>query len=667
MAEHIQTPYAAVSIGMGPDLFAQRSAHLDRQGYQLDLICQHPPASADDGLQLIGATWVMRRDGLTRHPRVALDHDEYQAAFEAYLGLGCVPQSVGAALGPRVANVRTPATLAGIWREGVYAGLAARHGLSHAGYQEAFEDNAERGRWPVQVVGYSDGTSSRYAALFSSHVGRPRARHGMSESEFHDADAEAVSDGLTLDWLNVHSVDGSARFTALWRSRPGIEIRVHVGLSRKAFRERCGEALGDYWEVRSVCGYLSGSRERFAVLLHRGPIQVSTSGRGGPALRAFDHAVRGDMAKHGISVAQCAVARNGHLIYAKAFNRGTAHMPRFGPTALLRIASNSKTLTAVAIATLYDRGLLRPDDRVTDILPLAEPPEDPRVHDIEVSHLVFHMSGLDPTASSVDSMKRDRDVAAELGALMPITAAQRITHGLRSPLASRPGEEARYSNLGYLMLGQIIEAVTGQPYAEYVREAVLAPLGITRPRPARAHYEDRAPGEAVYMHDAVNAIGVSHRVGGTDIESKQMMHYGGIRVHEGITPAGGWLASAVDLVRFACAFDDPMECPILSPLYARFLFIPNADANVRREEQYAMGWTKADGFWYRGGTMEGTKAYLERRVDEASGDVFNTSVIYNRYGTAAMSEWDPGQAIRDALDKVRRWPKRGSWSEFLAE
>ncbi|MGY1991618.1 serine hydrolase domain-containing protein [Mycolicibacterium fortuitum] len=134
-----------------------------------------------------------------------------------------------------------------------------------------------------------------------------------------------------------------------------------------------------------------------------------------------------------------------------------------------RIASMSKSFTAAAILQLRDRGLLCLDTAVTDYLPwaqgLAGPTEDsPK---ITVRHCLTMSSGLpgdDPWADRQEEMTQ-----SDFDAL------------LRRPVsgAYAPGTAFAYSNLGYAILGRVVEAIAGRPFVEHVASELLLPLGLT--------------------------------------------------------------------------------------------------------------------------------------------------------------------------------------------
>jgi CubicO group peptidase (beta-lactamase class C family) len=144
-----------------------------------------------------------------------------------------------------------------------------------------------------------------------------------------------------------------------------------------------------------------------------------------------------------------------------------------GPGTIYRIGSITKQFTAAAILRLVERGLVGLDDPITKFLP-GYRAEGRRV---TIRQLLTHTSGIrsypsdDTPASSLPHDLSD----AELRALIEA-----------EPLEFEPGSRFRYSNAGYLLLGMIVAAASGQSYADYLRREIAAPLGLS----GTAHCED---------------------------------------------------------------------------------------------------------------------------------------------------------------------------------
>lgn len=164
-----------------------------------------------------------------------------------------------------------------------------------------------------------------------------------------------------------------------------------------------------------------------------------------------------------------AIVRDGKVVYAKGYG-----VRRLGDPApveadtLFGIASNSKAFTAAAIAMLVDEGKVKWDDPVINYLPNMHM-YDPYVsHQLTVRDTLSHRSGLGLGAGDLlfwpnTNFTRD-DVVSHARYLQPASS-------LRSKYA--------YNNLMFVVAGQIIPAVTGKSWDDFVRERIFQPLGMT--------------------------------------------------------------------------------------------------------------------------------------------------------------------------------------------
>lgn len=139
------------------------------------------------------------------------------------------------------------------------------------------------------------------------------------------------------------------------------------------------------------------------------------------------------------------------------------------PKSLFRIASMTKSLTAMAILKLRDEGRLRLDDPAEQYIPelKAHPYLTADAPRITVRHLMTHSAGFPE-----DNPWGDRQLADTDADLLNL-----INGGIST--ANAPGIAYEYSNLGFAMLGHIITVVSGKPYQQYITDAILKPLGMT--------------------------------------------------------------------------------------------------------------------------------------------------------------------------------------------
>lgn len=161
------------------------------------------------------------------------------------------------------------------------------------------------------------------------------------------------------------------------------------------------------------------------------------------------------------------IVHKGELIWAKAY--GTADQASGDPVTLdtrFRIASISKTFTATAILQLRDARHLRLDDPVADHLDwFTVQYED--APPITIRHLLTHTSGLPRDGARPIWEDDDFHTWAEVIDVMP----QRVP-------TMPPLQDFSYSNLGFTVLGAIIEAVSGQSWADYIQQHILDPLAM---------------------------------------------------------------------------------------------------------------------------------------------------------------------------------------------
>ena len=149
--------------------------------------------------------------------------------------------------------------------------------------------------------------------------------------------------------------------------------------------------------------------------------------------------------------------------------RNTATRERVETNTVFRIASMTKSFTALSILKLRDEGRLSLDDPaeryVSELKRLRYPTTDsPK---ITIRHLLSHSAGFPE-----DNPWGDQQLAATDAQMSAM-----IRKGI--PFSTSPGTSYEYSNYGFAILGRIVANVSGMPYARYVRTQVLLPLGMT--------------------------------------------------------------------------------------------------------------------------------------------------------------------------------------------
>jgi len=249
----------------------------------------------------------------------------------------------------------------------------------------------------------------------------------------------------------------------------------------------------------------------------------------------------------GISLA---VVKDGRIIYQKGF--GWADEPRNIPMTSESVChwwSITKIVTAIAILQLRDQGKLKLDDSVRTYVPFFDVCY-PTAHSkrVTIGHLLTHSSGLpDPGWRIIGWIHHDGDP--------PVNQTELIKNVLPnfSTLEFEPGEDARYTNIGYMVLGAIIEKVTGQTYEDYVREKVLKPLALNHTD--FLYTKAMQPYEAAGSHPVYNAMTLLlPLVAASYIRESSGNHIWFERVYTDQTPSTGLIGSATDAARLVAAY-----------------------------------------------------------------------------------------------------------------
>lgn len=337
-----------------------------------------------------------------------------------------------------------------------------------------------------------------------------------------------------------------------------------------------------------------------------------------------DKVINSFMHKWSIAGASVAVSKNGRLIFARGFGYAdTVTRTQTQPYNQFRVASISKLVTAIAVMRLQEEGKLSLEDKVfgpDGILndPYFSEPKDSRVYDITVAQLLSHEAGW--TQRYGDQMFMPIVVAEKMNVKPPVDTKTILRFALDKRLHYTPGMGRAYSNLGYSVLGLVIEKITGVPYEKFCKQSILEPLGIYDMTIAGNLQSEKAPFEVTYyepsdvvLKPSIYGTGemVTPRYGGNDIRA-----LGG---------AGAWIATAPDLMRLLLAVDGFQTRPdILVNKSIQFMTdLSNGFAPV--------GWKGAvmDGNWWRTGSFPGSAGMLKRQPDGTAWVVLLNSSAWN--------------------------------------
>ena len=399
------------------------------------------------------------------------------------------------------------------------------------------------------------------------------------------------------------------------------------------------------------------------------PAEIPISGAAVPGMESYDQTITDFMRKFAIPGGAVAVLRDGKLIYARGFGYADVeNKTPAQPDALFRIASVSKPITAAAIMKLVEEGKLELDDRVAPFIAHLTPAPgatgDPRWEQITIRHLLNHTGGWDRNRPNggFDPIDRPAIAAAAVNAPAPASSETLIRYMKGMPLDFDPGEKWAYSNFGYIILGRVIERVSGMPYEEYVRARVLQPVGANRTQQGRSRMHDALADEVKYYWPGagVNAPLVPSVFPG---EGMVPFNYGGFHLEAG-DASGAWVSSTVDLLRFLAGVDGRANRPdILSAGLVAEMTSTGPAVCGNGSCHYGAGWfvrpTQGDANWWHGGTLPGTTGMLVRTYHN-----FSWVGLFNTRSLTANLEAELDAALWNAFGGVTSFPAHDLFSTF---
>jgi CubicO group peptidase (beta-lactamase class C family) len=396
--------------------------------------------------------------------------------------------------------------------------------------------------------------------------------------------------------------------------------------------------------------------------------EIPATGVHDPNLAPFDNLFTKFLKDNSIPGVGVAVTRNGKLVYARGFGHADVENRKpVEPNSLFRLASVSKPITAVGVLHLLDQGKLKLDDPVLKyvklqafIHPNIKP--DARWDKITIHQCLRHTGGWDrDKKGGFDPIGIPWEIKKVMKLSQHPMPDDIVRYMMGLHLDFNTGAKMVYSNLGYLVLGRVIEEVTGEKYEPWIRKHILASIHATSIVLGKALPEHR-PALEVKYYDAKKRKGACLY---PPREGQKVPLPDGAENLEGFEAHGGWIASPVDLVRFAAAFDYGRKSPLLSEdaikeMWARPPGAAGYDPDKKpKESYYGCGWEvvpigktgKANTF--HSGLISGTSTLLVRRFDGLNWAVlFNTDANHKNEQPADLID----APMHEAADAVKKWP-----------
>lgn len=384
-----------------------------------------------------------------------------------------------------------------------------------------------------------------------------------------------------------------------------------------------------------------------------------------PQMTQSDVIIQNFLNTYGIPGATVAIAKDGKIVYMRAF--GTSNISQTIPTQpynLFRIASLSKQITSIAIMKMLQNGQLTLNSKVFGPAGILENHPvfstanitDSRIYNITVQQLLEHSAGWNrdlncnpnPTTpypyflGGCDPISFPLRVTQLTGTPNPVSKNAHIKYLLEKGLDFAPGTSYNYSNIGYLVLGDIIEQISGLTYEKYVQDSILAPLGIFDMHIGKNLLADKQEREGEYVGNGYTTLSCYNTGQYVPWE------YGGFSV-EAMDAHGGWIASSRDMLKLLTAVDGFSTKPdILSS--STIATMTTASAN---NQYYAKGWqVNSVNNWWHTGALDGTAS---EQVRTNSG--YTWIIILNKRNITNGNFWSALDNLGwNCLAATTTWP-----------
>lgn len=306
-----------------------------------------------------------------------------------------------------------------------------------------------------------------------------------------------------------------------------------------------------------------------------------------PDMPVIDTQVTNFMALYQVPGASVAVVKNGKLVYAKGYGiADSTTLELVDTSSLFRIASLSKFIASLGVMKLVEDDSLELTDKVFGIgglldTVLGTKPYPAYIEDITVEQLLRHEGGGWGNSSNDPAFAQST-----------YNMDQLIGWAINNrPLTNAPGTVNDYSNLGFMILGRIIEKVSGQTYVNFIQQHVLGPSGVTNMQMGASTLAGKKPNEVRYYgQNGNNPYGYNSNV------------------FTRLGAAGAWIASAIDYARIMVHADGfSTVTDILTPASIVSLSTKSTISN------YAFGIRiSTNGNWFHGGSLSGTRTWMVR-------------------------------------------------------
>ena len=211
------------------------------------------------GTPYYAAIWKKQGGGawVTRH---GMGPKRYQSQFDTYTAQGYAPAFLDAMSTPKGPR------FAAQWTKGGKGAWVARHGLSSSAYQGEFDKWVGKGYRLVDVAGYSQNGQAMYSAIWKKQGGGAWvARHDMSPAQYQTAFDKWTAQGYRPVHVDGFDVNGKTKFAAIWVKQSGAYVARH-GLSGAQYQAEFDKWAAKGYTLHDISGYGTPNGARYAAI-----------------------------------------------------------------------------------------------------------------------------------------------------------------------------------------------------------------------------------------------------------------------------------------------------------------------------------------------------------------------------------------------------------------
>lgn len=486
----------------------------------------------------------------------------YQAKFDEWTGKGYVPNILSA-----TGDDPNHCLFAGTFVPKKGGIPYTRSKLTEEEFQETIQLARDKDWAPIWLNAYGNGKEKYYSGIFG-----PNTEKVLWEIAFDETPAELQERYEAHKYNRVRPAffthEPNGRLTSVYQNDEIGGFVYFSNLTLLGLDEKVEEYKKKALLPIRIEAYGNGNAARYAVLFTKriAPEEktFSMTGNAVPFTADLDRKVEEIMKTNNIKGIGIAIAYKGRLIHVRGYTHAEPGYPRTKTTDRFRVASLSKSLTAIAMHKEIEAsgGQLTLNSRIANLLGLAF--QDPNFAQVTLGQLLTHESGLVSNYENPGAVSRSENNGG-----FPITSAMRLQWVSKQapifvPANLPPGSASQYCNLGYWLLGQgLAQRDPQRGYEGQVRRWVLDPLGLDAPDLASVRTRKN---EVIYQHNLLS-LGTSFQGDG---KLAPVAYQAGLfNLKEA---SGGWSFSPAAYVKILAAFCTNIDNPLMNEASEQALF-----------------------------------------------------------------------------------------------